>query len=225
MKILYNLLFSIITCFCISSWAQPVPNGSFEKGSRPTSYAPPFTILDPTNALPNWNISGSPLYYPFGALGGPVIAMGDYYAPSSGTNAILLQAGFSGTPTPVSLWQNLVIPSNIKSITFDSKSAEDPNLYHGYYLALLFSAAGISVTPQSFSTNSNGYINYGIDVAAYAGSTMELRFTVDPMGGPVGGAYLIDNVRFSPSSVPEPFGLALFGIGGVALGLQIFRKK
>ena len=225
MKTSHKLLVSLIIGLSLTSRAQLVPNGSFENGSRPTDPAQSGSTLSTNTALPGWSIFGSPLYYQYGPLGGPVIAIGNYYAPSSGTNAIYLQAGFSGAPTPVSLWQNLVIPSNIKSITFESKSAVDPNLYHGYYLALLFSTAGVSITPQSFSTNSAGYINYGIDVSAYAGSTMELRFTVDPLGGPVGGAYLIDNIQFSQSPVPEPFSWTLFGIGGGILGFRFFRKK
>lgn len=220
-----HIVSMFVAGFSLTGWAQLVPNGSFENGTLPTSSASYGTTIDAATGLPNWNISGSSLYYQYGPLGGPVIAITSYYSPSAGSNSVFLQAGFGGAPTPVSMWQNLSIPSNIKTITFQSKSLYDTNLYHGYYLALLVSAAGVSISPLNFSTDSSGYMNYGIDVSAYAGSTMELRFLVDPLGGNIGGAYQIDNIQYSSTPVPEPGTLTLLGVGGVMLGLQYCRKK
>lgn len=215
-----------IVGFSVTSWSQLVPNGSFENGSLPSDSVQRGSPLNTNTALPSWGISGSPLYYYYGALGGPVIAIGDFSAPSLGTNAVYLQAGFGGATTPVALWQTLSISASTKSITFQSKPLSDPNLYpQGYYLALLVSAAGIAVTPTYLSAGGSGYSTYGIDVTAYASSSMELKFSVDPLGGGHGGAWVIDNVRFSPSAVPEPCTLALASVGAAMLGFRSYRKK
>ena len=203
-----------------------IPNGSFENGTLPSSTSGFPEILDPAVALPNWNISGSPLYYQYGALGGPVIAITSYYSPGAGTNSVYLQAGFGGATTPVSLWQSLSIPAHAKTVTFQSKPLADPNLYPaGYYLALLVSAAGVSAAPTYLSADSAGFNSYAIDVTAYAGSSMELRFSVDPLGSGRGGAYQIDNVRYSTTPAPEPGTVALLGLCAATLGIHLSRKS
>ena len=161
MKKLWRLFGMLVAGSSVTGWSQLVPNGSFENGSLPATPAQYGSTLNTNTALPGWGISGSPLYYQYGPLGGPVIAIGDYFAPSLGTNAVYLQAGFGGAQTPVSLWKNLSISALTKSITFQSKPAYDPNLYpQGYYLALLISTAGISITPTYLFSDSSGYATF-----------------------------------------------------------------
>ncbi len=223
MKNLVCLIGLLAATLSASGVSLIVPNGSFENGtlpSNPPSF-PPET-LDPAVALPKWNISGSPLYYQSVQLGGPVIALLTLPA-SDGTNSIFLQAGFGGATNPVSIWQILTIPPAMKSITFQSKEAYDPNFYPpGYYLALLVSAAGTPVVPNYISTDASGFKTFAIDVTPYAGTSVELKFSVDPMGNlGNGGAYSIDNIRYTTSPVPEPGALTLLGIGVVVCGLYL----
>jgi hypothetical protein len=152
-------------------FSQLVPNGSFENGTIPSSTGFGQT-LDPATALPGWSISGSPLYFQSFPLGGPVIGITTQTA-SNGTNSVYLQAGFGGATNPVSLWQSLSVPLNVKTITFQSRAAYDPNLYPaGYYLPLLVSAAGLSVTPTYLSSDASGFQTLGIDVSPYSGTSM-----------------------------------------------------
>lgn len=175
--------------------------------------------LDPAIALPRWNISGSPLYFQSFPLGGPVIGIATTQNSSNGTNSVYLQAGFGGATDPVSLWQSFSIPLNVKTITFQSKELANPNLYlPGYLLALLVSAAGQSVAPVYISTDNSGFDTFGIDVTQYLGTSMELRFSLDPLGNHArGGAYQVDNIRYSTSAVPEPGTLALLAFGAAAI--------
>ncbi|MEI7808252.1 MAG: hypothetical protein WCJ07_07180, partial [Verrucomicrobiota bacterium] len=213
-------------------FAQLIPNGSFENGTIPSSTGSGET-LDPATALPGWSILGSPLYFQYGPLGGPVISLTPTtsFPASNGTNSVYLQAGFGGATNPVSLWRSLSVPLNVNAITFQSRALYDPNLYPaGYYLPLLVSAAGLSVTPTYLSTDASGYQTLGIDVSPYLGTSMELRFSIMlsgetwPFGGG-GGAWQIDNIRYSTNPVPEPDVLTLLSVGAVMLGLQYCRKK
>lgn len=148
-------------------------------------------------------------------------------ATPHGTNSIFLQAGFGGATTPVSIWQTLSIPAFAKSITFQSKPSNDPNFYPpGYYLTLLVSVAGVSVNPSYLSTDSIGFNTYAVDVAGYAGSSMELKFSVGPANNiQGGGAHQIDNIRFSSSAVPEPNTVSLFGLFSLMFGFGFLRSK
>jgi hypothetical protein len=103
----------------------------------------------------------------------------------------------------------------------------DPNFYPaGYYLALLVSAAGLPATPAYLSTDASGFKTFGLDVAPYQGTSMELRFSVDPLGNPSrGGAYQIDNIRYSLAAVPEPTTLTLLGVSAAAFSLLGYRRK
>ncbi len=63
---------------------------------------------------------------------------------------------------------------------------------------------------------------WGVDVTAYAGMTLELRFRMnpDPVYPGDGLAVVLDNIHFSPdpiSSVPEPSAWALAGVGAGVL--------
>jgi len=209
-------------------FSQGIPNGSFENGVLPSSSSG-LTTLDPIVALPSWNISGSPLFFPDGPLGGPVVAITPtaIFPASNGTNSVYLQTGFGGATTPVSLWQSLSIPLNVKTITFQSRAPYDPNFYPpGYYLPLLVSAAGFTVTPTYLLTDVSGFQTFGIDVTPYLGTSMELRFSVilsGSLGG--GGAWQIDNIRYSTNPVPEPDVLTLLSFGGLILAFQYCRKN
>ena len=225
-RLLSRILLLGIT-FSNECLGQLIPNGSFENGTLPTS-SPGFPeTLDPSTAIPGWSISGSPLYFQSGPLGGPAIAITTAYPASNGSNSVYLQAGFGGATTPVALWQSLLIPLNVKAITFQAKELYDPNLYPGmYYLALLVSVAGQSVSPIYLSTNGSGFKMFAMDVTPYSGTSVELRFSVDPLGDPArGGAYQIDDLRYSSTPVPEPSTLALLGFGATALCLQGGRKS
>lgn len=216
-KLSYMIVLAAIS-FSTNGPAQLVPNGSFENGTLPSTPWTPGETLDPSIALPNWSISGSPLYYQAGPLGGPVIAITSESATSNGTNSVYLQAGFGGALDAVSVWQNLLIPAYAKTITFESKAVWDPGLYPaGYYLALLVSAAGTVTSPSYISTDVSGLNTYAIDVSAFAGSTMELKFSVDPMGSNRGGAWQIDNIQYSTTPVPEPGIVTFLSYGTLTL--------
>jgi hypothetical protein len=70
------------------------------------------------------------------------------------------------------------------------------------------------------------WLTGAVDVSAFVGQTVTLRFTVWDVGDNAGNsAVAIDNVRFDGVSevIPEPSGLALAGLG--AAGLMLARRR
>ncbi len=62
------------------------------------------------------------------------------------------------------------------------------------------------------------YTVYGVNIALYAGQTGQLEFTAGfNNSGPSWTE--LDDIMFSPTTVPEPSPLALTGIGGLLFAL------
>ena len=65
----------------------------------------------------------------------------------------------------------------------------------------------LDVVPLATTPN---YTLYGADITAFAGTTVDLRFTAL-----LGGSLYLDDIRFSSQLVPEPGMLALLSLGGI----------
>ena len=165
-------------------------------------------------AMPGWNWS------PYSTFG-----IGDPYTTVAFNNAALSSAAVTlhGTSSPIapaiggsysvflqggsgiyghtgaSIFQTSSIPVGSRSILFSGRPS------------LQLSFNGQMLTPFALS-NAATYTFWGADISAYAGQSGELRFTV-----PLGSESILDDIQFSPTSVPEPSTAVLFGLGVLIL--------
>lgn len=113
-----------------------------------------------------------------------------------------------------SIWQVGTIPPMAEQLLFDYNHL-DPWPYWSDWWPLT-----VSINGQTVGSTSP------IDVSAYAGETVELRFTVSGPGNPSIPEYLavvgLDNIRFY--GVPEPTSSVLFGLGSLAFVIGTRRK-
>jgi hypothetical protein len=143
-----------------------------------------------------------------------------------------------------SISQTGQIPVNAKSLQFEASSALDLNvtlggqnlpysaisegsgytLYGANIPGRLSNASGFSVTlggqTLSYSLLSEGANDYlfGANIPAdLDGQTEALSFGCFGLGS---GGVVLDNIQFSPASVPEPDECALVGLGGIVFWIR-----
>ena len=117
-----------------------------------------------------------------------------------GQYAISFGSGFgANTNETATLSQTGQVPIGSKSLTF-LVSVFKPDLSLGGQDLPL---ADLGYGPAGSS------VLWGADVSAFAGQTVELRFSV--------GAVFLDDIRFSESPIPEPCTRVLAGLGILAL--------
>jgi len=136
----------------------------------------------------------------------------------SGSYTVFLQSGGNpynaDMPANTSLSQDGAIPSNAESLHFSAwniqGSAPLSVSFAGHSLSLVDLYSGQSPSGQSYNV-------YGANVAPYAGQSGQLEFTaVFP------NWIELDDISFSPQSVPEPSPLVLTGAG--ALVFALYRR-
>jgi hypothetical protein len=129
-----------------------------------------------------------------------------------GNYSVLLQAGAvpNGFTGDAIIEQTGTIPANAESIEF--KAWEYGSLSD---LGIWFS--GNSLAPVLISSGST-YNTYAVNIAPYAGQTGVLEFgAIFNSQGPT--LVNLDDISFSPQSVPEPGPMALAAAGGLLFGL------
>jgi hypothetical protein len=128
-----------------------------------------------------------------------------------GQYTVVLQpgAGSSGVTVGVSISQTGLIPTSTESLFFKAQ----PN---SGATTLLVSLGGQNVSFSAISTGPN-YTLYGGNISAFAGQAEQLTITAVANAG---NLWYIDDIQFSPSSVPEPSTLGLIALGGLLFGLR-----
>jgi len=134
------------------------------------------------------------------AFGGSSVIDGQY--------SVELQPGLNNTPSAfaATIAQIGMIPITAKSLQFKKAPTEDP-------FSVTIGGQAISMIPLQ---NSSTYILYGGDISIFAGLTEELRMSALP--GTFG--FSLDDIVFSPSSVPEPNTLGLIALGALLFSLR-----
>lgn len=129
------------------------------------------------------------------------------YAPAVlGNYSVLLQGGYGFYGfTGASIFQTGLVSVATRSLLFAGGSS------------IQVSFNGQSLTRVALSNAAN-YTLWGADISAYAGQSGELRFTA-----PLGTESILDDIQFSPTPVPEPSALMLFGLCIVCL-LVFFQR-
>ena len=128
--------------------------------------------------------------------------------------SVVLQAGqdpFSLRPAVVnaSISQVGLVPANAQSLQLKTAGTS--------YGIVSVSFAGQNLPLVALETSNPNYTLYGANISAFAGQSGALTFTASTAVNPDNTAEL-DSIVFSTQSIPEPGGLALFGVGGLLLG-------
>jgi hypothetical protein len=221
-KILTVLLFVP----CQKGYTQAFINLNFEDAAivvDPSSSLYPHSVYA-SDALPGWTFTGNfqgqnDIFYDIVSRGSPSVSILDAngFPPAlDGAFSVDLYGG--GLPSAgVSLSQTGLVPASTVSIVFIAQGTPLPA--GG---PLLVSLGGQNISYSAISTGPN-YTTYGGNItAALAGQTEQLTFTV-PFGG--NNYWEIDDIQFSPSSVPEPSAISLFTLVSLIFGWNFHRSR
>jgi len=197
------------------AFAQGFLNLNFE-AANVTGYAPGSSSVPTADAFPGWqafygDVQATEVWYDNISGGGNLISIWDTNTP--GTFPIqgkFAAALFASPSTPSSISQSALVPLGAKSMLFD----------------MYLENGGVSVTlggqPLSLMPIGDGntpgypYTIYDADISAFADQVEELTFTSLAGGEPNG--FILDNIQFSSTPVPEPGTLALAALGLSLLG-------
>jgi hypothetical protein len=220
MKFAYAILFSAgLIAFSRDASGQNFINLNFEQAKivlDTSSEYYPYAAYT-SDALPGWTIGNNfmgpnEIFYNDLSLGAPSVALfgtnSEYSPPPlDGKFSIGLYGGVNGPYPPVPgvyISQTALVPTNAESILFKAQ---------GYFSngPLLLSLGGQNISFAAISTTPD-YTLYGGDISAFAGQIETLTFDA-PSG--VNNYWELDDIQFSPSPVPEPDVLGIYGIGGL----------
>ena len=206
------IILAVSAIFSIAARGQTFLNLNFESaqnlpGNPPI---PDGTDVAATNALPDWTAFGGSL-----ALS-EINYVSNYFSGNS--TAVELEGGslaLSGNLS-VGLYPNSsisqtgLVPDNAEYLQFEASSSVNLHLTLG----------GQSLSYSAISGDS-GYDVYEATIPITQEGQMEtLTFGIQ---GP--GQTLLDDIDFSPESVPEPSEYALMGLGAILLGFSYLRKS
>jgi hypothetical protein len=196
---------------------QDFVNLDFEAANL-SAYGAGPALVPATNAIPGWTayVGGNPqsnIFYNAISLGSTSISiLGTNGVPSSLDGAFSIDLYGGVTATAASISQTGLVPANAVSIFFKAQYSGPPG-------GLLVVSIGGQNIPFFVIASGQNYTLYGGDVSAFAGQSEQLMFSA-PEGN--NNYWEIDDIVFSPSTVPEPIALGLFALGGLLLGLRRF---
>jgi hypothetical protein len=218
---------ALITVLLISNAAPlfaqgtlPFQNLDFESANIPNGT--PAGTVAVSGALPSWTVyygssQQSQMGYQSFSLGATFVCLltpgsNSVFNSINGNYSVLLQGGV--TSTDASIVQTGIVPSSAKSILFDAESVNAGTL--------LVSLGGQNIPFFALSSGPN-YTEYGGDISAFAGQTAQLKFSALYQSGG-NNNWNIDDIQFSPNSIPEPQTWALMFCGAVGWFLMRRRK-
>ncbi len=179
-------------------------------------------VVTVADALPGWAVNygtaqQTQILYNDEALGSTAVTLyasgypGFYTLPLQGNYSVLLQEGtYVGAPS-ASITQTGLVPAGSESLLFDATSDPEPP-------EVLIGNQSVSLVTVGSGAN---YTIFGADISSWAGQTEQLTITTPG----VSGNWEIDNISFSPNTIPEPGTLALVLMGGLAFGVRSWRKR
>lgn len=229
MKTIKNIILIILILILRQNGeAQGFLNLNFES-ANPSGHPPNSSDVPVTSAFPGWSVSyGTPgvgtnaastVWYDGLSLGGAFVSVNDTntgsgFVPLQGRYSAYLFGGLSsgGNPTYSTISQTGLVPNGTLSLLMDVKP------WNGFSVSL----GGQTINMVALQTFSS-YTLYGGDISAFAGQSVQLSITAPPTSIPNG--VLLDDIVFSPSSVPEPSTLALGALGTLLLGFRRWRQK
>ena len=174
-------------------------------------------LVSASDAIPGWTpyiagIAGNAVIYNNISLGTVEVGLfEDVFGTNrsvtilDGSYSVVLQAGFNGIGlVPAAVQQTGLIPLGTRSITIKAAGFLQPG-------TLEVDIAGQAVSLAAVSSTST-YIVYGGDISQFAGQTADLRIAAVPTSTSYAN-WIIDDIQFSASAIPEPSSVALLVIG------------
>jgi hypothetical protein len=212
------LVIAVLVALCHHAGGQGFVNLDFEQATiAPTPVGGAQYPADASQCFPGWTFTvvGNAVGYNDISIGGPGINLiGPNfpnlagYTPLQGSYSALMEYFGSGGPPPT-LSQTGLVPGNAQSISF-LVSGTTPN-----YVAVTMN--GVSIPLVSVSGG-----RFAGNIAAFAGQSAQLTFSLPSGGGP---RLFFDDIQFSNDPVPEPGTLSLVGVGMAVLMLRrTFRR-
>jgi hypothetical protein len=219
-----RVLAGVIITFCQAAYPKGFINLGFEAATivRDPSGLYPAGVYA-SSAIPGWtptSILGSKdiLYNDvfLGATGVSIFDRSGSFPVINGAFSIQLYGG-TGVTTGASISQTSLVPVDAVSILFKAQYGNGGNPVG----ALLVSLGGQNIPFSAISTGPN-YSLYGGDVSAFAGQLEQLMFTAPPG---VNNYWELDDIQFSPQSIPEPSVLGLSALGAFLLGWRLLGRR
>ncbi len=175
------------------------------------------------NALPGWtvdygNVQQSQILYNDPSLGGTAVTLlAEGYPPGNytaidGSFSVVLQGGLNMNlqPTAAKISQTGQIPAGTQSLLFECASDFSPNEPP----EVLIGNDELTLFPiRNGTVGGEGYTIFGGNISAWAGQTEQLTLSAPS------GNFIIDDISFSTSVVPEPSPPVMTGIGGFLFAL------
>jgi hypothetical protein len=219
-------IYVIIIAFLLRAFSVSAQGGfqnlNFEAANIPAG-TQAGTEVSSNAAIPGWSGS-SPIIYDFLGSGGSQVAIIDSsfrITPLQGNYSVILVGGTdTGYNYPSYISQTGLVPANAQSIQMDLSVLGFPGV--PYVIAI--NGQSISMSPLQTFPN---YTVYGGNISAYAGQDATLSITQDaPVGEAAESGILeVDDIVFSPSSIPEPGSWALILCGAAALMMRRLKAS
>ena len=213
-KVMKTTVFIIIQICGVSlGHSQGFINLDFEQAKNVPG--PGVFSIETTNGIPGWtayvgtNKQGF-IFYNTVSIGAAAISLqgpGSLYPILQGSYSVILQYSSGGGTTAAAIGQTGRIPLTAMSVVF----------YEQFFSAFQVSFAGQTIPLFKLGSTAT-YDILGGDIFGFAGQTGELRFATFP-----NSSGILDNIQFANQPIPEPSGLAFFGI--VALLLGLIRRR
>jgi hypothetical protein len=211
-----TMMLAVSAMLVISARGQDFLNLNFESAQNLPGNPGNGVSIAVANALPGWT-----------AYDG-LLALSDVFFVSNNFTGIATTVELEGGTLALSgnlsvglysnssLSQTGVVPGTAESLQFEAYGPGPGGSLGGSDLGVTLGGQSLSLLPLSTGPN---YVVYGANIPAdLAGQTEALTFLTQGSGG-----VLLDNIEFSPMSIPEPGTLALAGLGG--LSLLLFRRQ
>jgi hypothetical protein len=176
-------------------------------------------IVSITNALPGWSafdgdVAISEIYYSSNYILGSAASVG------LDGGSLALSGGYSAELfVDSSISQTGLVPVGAESLEFEAEGPDGPNhtVFHSGFSITL----GGQTLAYTLLSQATGYSVYGANIPAGLDGQVEgLTLACQGAGS---GAVILDNIEFSPMSVPEPSEFTFIGLGAVLFGLVRYR--
>jgi hypothetical protein len=200
-------------------------NLNFES-ANPSGY-PPNSDLSIASGLPGWSgfyggTQTSTLSYDGISTGGALISLVDdsvvfdAFDPIQGSYSVYLFGGGNNPLLSATISQAGIVPAGTMSLVFDAKVSGSP---------FIVTLGGVTISMTAQQTFPTYTVYSGSIPSSFDGQFETLRFTEPPATGTQPSMFELDDITFSPNTVPEPNTLALLVMGGVALAFRRWRAK
>lgn len=210
-----------------AAFGQGFVNLDFESANI-SGYSPGSMNVPTSDALPGWSAyfiyssnftsQATAVWYDGISIGGSGISIIDAtigfgLTPIEGQYSVRFQGEYNPANVPgfdiaARIAQTGLIPTTARSLVFWGDVGRVDVAFNGQLVPYFAIGSGAN------------YTIYGADISAFAGQTGILGFTALMNGGGT-----LDNIFFSPQSIPEPITVGLFSLGSLLLRWRFWKRR